>query len=218
MDRIPATKRCGKCHEVKPVEQFYNDKNRKDGKYPSCKPCFKLYTDRTREARLKRQSDWYFKNKERLNAKGRVWNQENREAHRVAAHAWSLRNPERRRQIARDYEARMRAKDPTRTRRMLREDRDRNPDRWREYRRNRRARKAGAPGTFTEQEFRLLCDQYGNRCLACGRTDVRLVPDHVITFAQGGTNWITNIQPLCFKCNSAKYTKSTDYRPTRLQA
>ena len=35
-------KECAKCGEVKPRKQFYNDKNRVDGKYPYCKDCQKV--------------------------------------------------------------------------------------------------------------------------------------------------------------------------------
>ena len=32
-------KRCKDCGEVKPFDEFYNDKRYKDGKYPYCKSC-----------------------------------------------------------------------------------------------------------------------------------------------------------------------------------
>lgn len=33
------TKRCSKCKEIKPLEAFRNDRNRRDGRYPYCKAC-----------------------------------------------------------------------------------------------------------------------------------------------------------------------------------
>lgn len=36
---IVATKHCNKCGETKSVDQFHNDRKRKDGKYPYCRPC-----------------------------------------------------------------------------------------------------------------------------------------------------------------------------------
>ena len=35
------TKQCTKCKEIKPLSEFYKDKNRKDGLYPQCKQCEK---------------------------------------------------------------------------------------------------------------------------------------------------------------------------------
>ena len=88
---------------------------------------------------------------------------------------------------------------------------------------NRRARLANAGGSFTFEQFKAL----GDRCLCCGRNEadlayegLMLVPDHVIPIALGGSNDISNIQPLCHSnkfgtnggCNNAKGTKCTDYR------
>jgi|HubBroStandDraft_6_1064221.scaffolds.fasta_scaffold411171_1 5-methylcytosine-specific restriction endonuclease McrA len=72
-------------------------------------------------------------------------------------------------------------------------------------------REFAAQGKFTASEFKALCQLYGNICLRC-RKDLVLVPDHVIPLALGGKNEITNIQPLCKRCNGQKGTKLTDYR------
>lgn len=68
-----------------------------------------------------------------------------------------------------------------------------------------------AQGSFTPSEFKALCNQYGNICLRCRKKRV-LVADHVISLAQGGKNDITNIQPLCKRCNGIKGAGSEDYR------
>ena len=77
----------------------------------------------------------------------------------------------------------------------------------------RRARKLHAEGDFTVEQFETLCERYGNVCLRCGRGDVLLTPDHVVPLSLGGTNLISNIQPLCGGCNSWKNVKAVDYRP-----
>lgn len=59
----------------------------------------------------------------------------------------------------------------------------------RAYRRNRQAILAGGPACA----LRILCD--GARATTV---------DHVIAIARGGTNAITNLQPACGPCNSAK--------------
>lgn len=77
----------------------------------------------------------------------------------------------------------------------------------------RRARKLSAEGDFTVEEFEVLCEEYGGACLRCGPTNVLLTPDHIVPLALGGSNLISNIQPLCGRCNSWKNFKVIDYRP-----
>jgi 5-methylcytosine-specific restriction endonuclease McrA len=74
-----------------------------------------------------------------------------------------------------------------------------------------RARRLGAIGTHNDVEFYDLCEQYGFVCLACGSRD-SLTRDHVIPLSKGGSDEITNIQPLCHRCNSGKRDKAIDYR------
>jgi 5-methylcytosine-specific restriction endonuclease McrA len=86
--------------------------------------------------------------------------------------------------------------------RIARQDRSTNL-RW--------VRKFAAQDKYTKSEFKALCNQYGNVCLRCRKKRV-LVADHIIPIALGGKNDITNIQPLCRKCNGIKNVDSTDYR------
>ena len=75
------------------------------------------------------------------------------------------------------------------------------------------ARKVAAGGKHTAREWKALLARYGNRCLCCGRADVKLVTDHIVPVALGGTSNIHNIQPLCRSCNSRKGKQIIDYRP-----
>ena len=79
----------------------------------------------------------------------------------------------------------------------------------------RRARKLRAEGDFTVAEFEALCEKYGEVCLRCRSGGVLLTPDHVVPLALGGSNRISNIQPLCSVCNSWKNIKIADYRPDK---
>ena len=76
-----------------------------------------------------------------------------------------------------------------------------------------RARKMAAEGQFTKEEWLLLKRQYHHRCPCCGRAepDIRLTVDHIVPLSKGGTNWISNIQPLCLSCNSRKHNKEIRY-------
>jgi 5-methylcytosine-specific restriction endonuclease McrA len=73
--------------------------------------------------------------------------------------------------------------------------------------------KKAAPGPhYTKSEFRHLCTQYNNRCLRC-RRQLPSTADHVIPLSSGGSGAISNIQPLCRRCNGRKSLNTTDYRP-----
>lgn len=76
---------------------------------------------------------------------------------------------------------------------------------------NRRARKRKNGGIVTIEEWKALCNHYGNVCLACGKPEVTI--DHVIPVSRGGMNDISNIQPLCKSCNTTKSNRIVDYRP-----
>ena len=78
--------------------------------------------------------------------------------------------------------------------------------------RARRARMLGSDGNFTPEEWQGLLDKYNHKCLCCGKTNINLTVDHVLPIAKGGSNYISNIQPLCRSCNCKKHANYADYR------
>lgn len=80
----------------------------------------------------------------------------------------------------------------------------------------RRARLLGAGGEFTTEQWKALLASY-DQCPMCRRPWAAIPPnpsggavataDHVVPLARGGSNDISNIQPLCYSCNSKKGTK-----------
>lgn len=67
-------------------------------------------------------------------------------------------------------------------------------------------------GSISAKDWRNVCDKFGNKCLCCGKTNIKLTIDHVVPLKLGGTNSLDNLQPLCFSCNSSKGAKYIDYR------
>ncbi len=74
-----------------------------------------------------------------------------------------------------------------------------------------RSRRQSTDGKFTNQEWQALCVEFGRRCLRCGGHD-DLTADHIIPLVLGGSNDISNIQPLCRSCNSWKNKRTIDFR------
>lgn len=162
-----------------------------------CQGCLTAWRKTYREANQKKLAikgkAYYKANREVIAVREKVYREANLEKATARKRTWNRANPERVAVINRTW-------------------RKANPEKTRAQGRRRRALHANAEGSFTEAEFRALCEEYGNRCLCCGRTDTPLQRDHVIPLSRGGTDWISNIQPLCQRCNDSKGTKSTDYR------
>lgn len=81
----------------------------------------------------------------------------------------------------------------------------------------RRANRRGASGKYTQAQWDKLVLMHDGRCAKCGEKGP-LTADHIIPVVLGGSNLITNIQPLCSICNSKKqavYIK--DYRDPKVK-
>jgi 5-methylcytosine-specific restriction endonuclease McrA len=237
-------KPCSKCKEVKPLSAFPPNKAMKDGHDSWCKECrrvaYKAYRDNNVEKRRAVFKKWYENNREynyersvryraehaeEISNKRKQYYRENREAALLYAQEYAKNNPGR----SMEYYHRNREHILNRDKKR----RERNPDRYNEYWRLYRerypektraiwhryytARKAG--GSFSGEEWRLLCDWFGNVCLCCGEARP-LTVDHVIPVSKGGRNTIDNLQPLCRSCNPSKGNRhDTDYRdPDKLAA
>ena len=215
MDNIVTYKKCSMCKEKKSIDNFSKSKDRWDGLNTICKPCdhkkSKKYYLENHEARLAKDRKYRADNKERLKAKARElyradperfhayvkkWTDKNTEHVKAQQKAWGEKNKERIRKTVKAWA------DANKDKRMLSAEK-------------RRALKCASGKIVTAREWKDLKEKYGNKCLDCGRTDVRLTMDHVIPLFLGGKHEIENIQPLCGSCNSKKHTKIVDYRPFR---
>ena len=81
-----------------------------------------------------------------------------------------------------------------------------NPEGVSAQKQRRRSLELNAKGHFTAQQFRKLIEKHRGRCVYCGKKK-KLVADHIIPLTKGGSNYISNIQPLCVSCNCRKGNK-----------
>jgi 5-methylcytosine-specific restriction endonuclease McrA len=176
------TKSCTGCGEEKSLDDFARQRKVRDGRKHQCKTCQAAYL-----------RAWRDENRERLAAQQRIYYQNNKEKADEATRRWREENP--------DY-----------WKHHIPKWREENRQLVRHYNSQRRARKAQALGSHTEQEWRDLCESFGDACLACGAAEVRLTRDHIVPLTLGGSNDVANLQPLCGPCNSKKGVSIVDYR------
>ena len=83
-------------------------------------------------------------------------------------------------------------------------------------RQKRRARKAGAVGSYTAAEWKAKKKAFGHRCIDCGMREGDKLPDgkrmkltvgHAVPLIRGGSNFIGNLIPQCMPCNSRQHAK-----------
>lgn len=88
----------------------------------------------------------------------------------------------------------------------------RNPLAVKAWQHKRRAIKAGAEGSFTKIEIEKLFFLQSGKCAICTKTISRegngkFHMDHIQPLIGGGSNWISNIQLTCARCNLSKGCK-----------
>lgn len=222
-------KTCTKCHVWKLLREFHKNQGGIHDRASQCKACKAEYDHCYRRAYP-----------DKVSAASQRWRKKNRRADMARQRRWRKKHPEKTTEYKRRYREKHRDKVQARGRQYRQEhhnellayqrkyrqehsgkhleqvlqwQRD-NPEKVAARQRRRRARKLGAEGSFTTEEWHELCDSFDWRCAACGvpHEIAPLTMDHIVPLSRDGTDWIENIQPLCRSCNSRKGTKTIDYR------
>jgi len=88
---------------------------------------------------------------------------------------------------------------------------------------NRWARERGLPGTLTTYGVTAMLELAGGKCIYCEQParpeqgpSGALGIDHVVPFAAGGVNELSNVVPACLSCNATKHDRDLDVALERL--
>jgi hypothetical protein len=169
--------------------------------WKSCKECARRKTNQ-----------WRLDNPDRKKENDRRWQKEHPENCAKRNKKWKINNLERCLEITRISGRNWRKNNPEKQHLACNLWKKNNKTKSSIYENKRRAIKLKNGGSYTEKEWIELCHNFGNKCLACGKSNVKLTQDHVIPLVLGGSNSINNIQPLCKSCNCKKHKKIIDYR------
>jgi hypothetical protein len=160
-----------------------------------CSVCFDKKKAYKQTEKYKRgAAERHLRNKEKLNSRSREWQKNNPDRRRKNVSAWISKNPGKPNEYTKAYQSK-------------------HPEQVTKSSRKRREQFKEIVGTFTLEEWVTLCERFNNACLWCGEIGIKLTIDHVVPVVRKGTNYISNIQPLCGSCNAKKGKKIIDFRP-----
>ena len=204
---------CKGCGKTKPIDDFQKTgKLYKDGSpkyHGKCKVCLndyhrKHYSDSPsyKESHKRSSANWQAKNKEKRNEYYREYRKSNKDKMSEYQRRWRAKVVKKVSAYSVEYKRNRKATDIEYLKTV------------REYCRIRRVRRTGAGGAHTLAEWEALKAQHNCTCLCCQKQEpeIKLTVDHVLPLVMGGTDDISNIQPLCFSCNTKKNAKHIDYR------
>jgi hypothetical protein len=194
----PSEKKCSKCGQVKPAEAFWKKRRFRDGLDGRCAEC-----------RSAEQRAFYHANLERERERARTFAREN--AEKLRASPANGRNRYKTdsafRQAAIDRARRRAGENPEAVKAWRTAYREAFPEKWRAWSNAYRARKVGAEGDCTVDEWLAILRYFDFRCAYCLKhTDEvgTLAREHMLPLSRGGTNHPDNLAPSCKVCNSRK--------------
>lgn len=152
------------------------------------------------EAERLRYREYYHKDP----AKARSGTDRSKE--KISSRAWFLANKKKAYDSHKDW----REKNPA----IIKANREKhyktNPQAYRCYVQNRRAKIIQAGGTFNDADVKMIVERQRWKCAepSCSvsiKSGYHI--DHIMPLSLGGTNWPENIQCLCQRCNLRKHAK-----------
>jgi len=225
-------KTCNKCGRELSLDNFCNDKSRKDGLAGKCKDCNreygKVYRKINPEKVKAKNKKWREANPEQVKATIRAWREANTEKDNAAHRAWRDANPEK----AKFYTSAWRETNLEKVKATHKAWCEANSERVRvtakawyeantekrkawceantektsQYTHRRKAIKRSLLSTLTVTQWEEIKQHFNNACCYCGEGKP-LHQEHFLALSKGGEYSRDNILPACGSCNSSKGSK-----------
>lgn len=96
-------KKCSKCDEFKPIEEFHKTKNKNTGLVSSCKDCYSRFYGVNSEQIKARVAKYRTENLQKITDSNSRYYLDNKEAYLQKAKDWASKNPEKVRETVRAY-------------------------------------------------------------------------------------------------------------------
>lgn len=101
------TKKCSKCEKIKPINEFFREKNGKDGYRTECKECRKQYCKQWREKHKEHckqyEKQYYRDNKEYKKQYRKKWGKDNKELCKQYSRQWKKNNKDKVNKMCKKY-------------------------------------------------------------------------------------------------------------------
>jgi 5-methylcytosine-specific restriction endonuclease McrA len=156
-----------------------------------------------RSCKVEAVKKWGKKNPERAALKARESVLRNWDKYIERHKKWRNKNREKVRQTTKNYAL----QNPEKVKQMVKDWGIRNPDKRRISNLNRIARKNSAEGKFEKKDIQSLYLSQDGKCASCFEELIQYHIDHIMPLVLGGSNWPSNLQLLCVKCNCSKGAK-----------
>jgi 5-methylcytosine-specific restriction endonuclease McrA len=173
---------CRRCHTEKPTSSFSQSAQNRDGLQSYCRECGKQIAAERRH--------------------------NNPDVHNAYVRAYNKRHPPH---VNKEQRRRWRESNRMHLKAYYSAYQKKNRHAYAEHTRVRFHRQRGNGGSYTHEEWIVLCEQFAYQCACCG-AKAKLTVDHIVPVIKGGTSDISNLQPLCHLCNSKKGSQIIDYR------
>jgi len=191
-------KRCVKCKQLLPTDEFFPSKTGRDGLNARCRRCNSIacakYYAAHKEESAAANAAWILANRDAYLATQEAYRIEHRGTASAAAAAWRAANPEKARALTLSYFAS-------------------HPEKKRSYGAKRRALKRGCTAEHLPEHYeRGLYEAQCGLCYYCGDSleENGQHLEHMTPLSRGGAHSLANLCLSCPNCNQRKHAKTAE--------